>query len=179
MNKAFFTGLLAAAVALSLYLYLTWPPAAQPTPQSEIFNSQIAAFDYDGLHKDVTNQRLFNGDAVMFLRFSSDNKVYFFSSLAELQAYDPGHSGFIALNTPGFSDYILGQYFKDSRTIEYQSMQKSGIAGITLTYNDQGQAISGTVILADNSHRNISIVPINDSFLLLATLKSSSEMNIN
>lgn len=179
MNKFLINGALLMIAGGFLYLFFSLSKTPEPTAESQIYNNRIAAFDYDGLHSNVTNQRLLSGDAVMFLKFSTDNKVYFFNSLADLQAYDPGHSGYIALDNPEFGQYYLGFYEQQSRTIEYQSLQNSGIAGITLEYNAQGQAQAASVIMADNSHRRISIVPINDSFLLMATLKPSTDMKLD
>jgi len=112
----------------------------------------------------------------MFLKVGANKQMYFFSSFVEFQAYDPGHSGFIALNNPDFGQYYLGRYVADTRTIMYQSLQNSGVAGITLSYNNLGEAVSAAAIMTDSSRRNIDMVPINDSFLLLATLKPSKEM---
>lgn len=168
MLKGIFLGffLLIAGMGLYYYQYQSSTSSALPV------NSMILAFDYDGQHGSVTAPQLIAGDAFIFLKILPDNKNYFLSTFKELQGLGNEKKEYIALDNPDFNYLYVGRYVKKSSTIQYQLLQKSGIAGIIFEYAN-GIIKSAVIVLSDNSRRSVSIVPINDNFLFKAKLLST------
>ena len=170
MVKGIFFGLvLISVVCMGLFFYQYHTDNTPGLP----INAIILAFDYDGQHGSVTAPQLFDGDAYIFLKILPGNKNYFLSTLKELQGPGNENKEYIALDNPDFNYLYVGRYFKTNATLKFQLLQKSGIAGIIFEY-DAGNIKSAVVILSDNSRRTVSVVPINDDFLLKAKLVSSA-----
>ncbi len=144
-------------LTIGIYAYFHIYPSHQKDPA---INPTVMAFDFDGRHIDVTPQSLVNGDALIFLKvLPEDGSVDFVTSLTQLQNYDEGKKGYIALDSPYFDNYYFGRYLKDKKVMEYRKLENSGIAGISLNYNADN-VDSAEVILLDNSRRTLSKVKV-------------------
>ncbi len=160
-------------IGVGIYSYLNQPVQLA---EAELLNTMIVAFDYDGEHPDVTAARLLNGDAVIFLKKVA-GKFFFFDTLDDLRLFDQNNDGFIDLNSEGYQNLYVGRYRKNRDVLTYHSFMDSGIAAIKLDYV-QGRVISGKVILADSTHRQLDLVAINDNYLAEARVVKDPESDL-
>ncbi|CAM2835379.1 hypothetical protein [Legionella worsleiensis] len=159
-------------LGIGFYLFFQQSPAHRIGP---ILNSTVLAFDYDGRHRSVTSQSLLNGDALIFLKaVPKSNKLYFISSLQQLQSYDAKKKGYIAMDSPDFKDYYFGRYLKHKDILEYRPLHQLGIAGIALKYSGK-HVTAAHVILLDNSHRNLTKVRITSNALEQVNWKACAD----
>lgn len=175
MLKGIMTGIIVFfMIAIVFYAYEV---SVSRTPPSKILNTTIVAFDYDGRHKFVTEDRVKQGDAVIFLEVISPDKAYYFNSLNELRQFDDNKDGFIDMNNEGYQRLFVGRYNKNGKLIEYLPFRLSGISGIKLNLIN-GQVESAIAILADSSRRMVDVLAISDGFLQSASLKSNEKLQV-